>query len=173
LTRGGYICTFTGGRFYPLDPRPEEVRIEDIAHALSMVCRFTGHSRDFYSVAQHCYLASHLVPEQDALAALLHDAAEAYICDVSSPVKHAPEFEFYRAAEDRLLRVIFERFGLDPGLPESVHHVDGLLVVTEARSLLHNPFQWDGKIGYDVQIRGLAPADAERLYLRRFKELYR
>lgn len=73
--RSDWIATFTGGVFFPLAPRVEDVRISDIAHALSMLCRFAGHTRGFYSVAQHSVLVSRLCSQQDALWGLLHDAS--------------------------------------------------------------------------------------------------
>jgi len=85
------IGLFSGGTFDILNPRAEDVRIEDIAHALSQQCRFTGHTKTFYSVAQHSVLASTLVAAPDELWALLHDASEAYMGDMNRPLKHAPE----------------------------------------------------------------------------------
>ena len=83
-----WIQTYTGGKFHLLAPRQEEINIVDIAHALSMMCRFTGHVRRFYSVSEHSWHASYLVPKQDALWALLHDASEAYMADMNRPLKH-------------------------------------------------------------------------------------
>src|SRR5579885_2784587 len=91
MRHGDWIQTYCGVAFYPLDPRPEEILIEDIAHALSMLCRFTGHVKRFYSVAQHCVYVSHRCDPKDALWGLLHDAAEAYLNDISRPVKSLRE----------------------------------------------------------------------------------
>jgi hypothetical protein len=97
--RGGWMQTFTGRQFFPMDPRPEEVDPTDIAHALSLLCRYNGHVDRFYSVAEHCVHLSYVVPPEHALWALLHDATEAYVGDMISPLKiHMPG---YRAAEDR------------------------------------------------------------------------
>lgn len=89
-----YIRTFTGIEFYLDDPKPEMVKIEDVAHALSNLCRFTGHTAPFYSVAQHSvWVADCLIlwdaPRHVVRAGLLHDAAEAYYGDLSSPLKRA------------------------------------------------------------------------------------
>ena len=111
-----WIQTYTGRQFWPLAPQAEHVDIRDIAHSLAMQCRFNGHCRGFYSVAQHSVLVSQVVPPEDALWGLLHDAAEAYISDLPRPLKNtAPEF---RAAEHRLLTVILGRLGCpSPCLP--------------------------------------------------------
>ena len=77
--RGDWIQTYLGIQFWPLDPRPEEVMLFDIAHSLSNMCRFTGHCREFYSVAQHSVIVSQNVPREDAAWGLLHDASEAYM----------------------------------------------------------------------------------------------
>src|ERR1700722_9509595 len=98
-----YITTYTGKIFRPLHPDAVDICIEDIAHALSMQCRFTGHSREFYSVGDHCLWVSDVAAElgrpEDALWGLLHDASEAYLHDIASPIKRADEFVLYRAAE--------------------------------------------------------------------------
>src|SRR5689334_10911717 len=83
--RGYNMTTFSGEPFWPLDPQPEDIRIVDIAHALSLQCRFNGHTKFHYSVAQHSLIMSFNVPLQFALEALLHDAAEAYIGDLIRP----------------------------------------------------------------------------------------
>ena len=106
--KGDFIQTFTGRMFWPIDPQPDEVDIEDIAHALSNVCRFCGHTREFYSVAQHSVLVSEIVPAAFALEGLLHDATEAYISDVARPVK--PYLTNYKEIEINLYRAIAKRF---------------------------------------------------------------
>src|SRR5690348_18006267 len=105
------IHTFTGRTFCPLDPKPEDIDIQDIAHALSCQCRFTGHSRKFYSVAEHCVRVSLLVSPDLQLAALLHDASEAYLSDVARPIKRLPAMAEYRRTEEALQRQIYLCFG--------------------------------------------------------------
>jgi len=135
--RGEWIQTYSGTKFYPLDPRPEDVSIVDIAHALSNVCRYSGHCAHFYSVAQHSVLVSANVPPEDALAGLLHDASEAYIADVCRPLKRERAFAEYRHIEFRLQATIFKAFGIERmTLPESVTLVDNLMLATEARDLM-------------------------------------
>ena len=137
-----WINTYMGRQFWPLAPRVEDVDIEDIAHALSMQCRFTGHVREFYSVAQHCVLVAEHVPPGDRLWALLHDAPEAYLIDLARPVKQSPEMVGYRNAEDRLMRVIAQRFGLGGDIPASVKDADNRMLMTEAHALITMHPQW-------------------------------
>ena len=82
-----YLSTYTGKKFYPYDPRPEQICIEDIAHGLSMLCRFAGQCRFFFSVAEHSIAVAHLLPANLKLFGLLHDASEAYLVDLPRPVK--------------------------------------------------------------------------------------
>jgi hypothetical protein len=98
--RGDWMQTFTGRAFYPLDPRPEDIDPVDIAHALSLICRYGGHSSRFYSVAEHCVLMSHAVAPEHALWALLHDATEAYLGDMIRPLKRSGRFTAGPASRD-------------------------------------------------------------------------
>lgn len=185
--RGDWKQTFTGGAFWPLDPRPDEVLIEDIAHALSLTCRFGGHCRIFYSVAQHSTeMAESLVlgrsiwtngrrdPESKALAfyCLMHDAAEAYVGDLVAPLKrHLPDFQ---AAEARVWKAIATRFDLPEKLPQEVKRADLVMLATEARDLMAPPpMDWGlGEIRpREARIFSLDPAAAEWAFLRLFHEL--
>ncbi len=144
--RGDWIQVASCRKFWPLDPRPEDIDIRDIAHALSNICRFTGHVREFYSVAQHSVLASRIVPPEAALAALLHDAAEAYMGDIARPWKRflwvggGADYSWLKNAEHELLDVILATLGAPPrsnmGVWAAVHKADELLLVTEARDLM-------------------------------------
>jgi len=168
----GWILTHSGVRFWPLDPRAEEVRIEDIAHALARLCRFAGHvACAHYSVAQHSVLVSHACHPDDALWGLLHDATEAYLVDVPSPVKRAPALASYRAAERQLERVIAERFGLPLAMPPSVRLADARLLATEKRDLRAHA---DGLPGAKPLTRRIEAWCAERArdeFMRRFEVL--
>lgn len=119
LLRGkkGWIQTYTGRKFWPLQARPEDVHIEDIAHGLSNLCRFAGQVREFYSVAQHSWHVADYLRTNGAtpllqLAGLLHDGTEAYMVDIPRPVKHIPEMQGYRDAEDRLGVTVYDAFGV-------------------------------------------------------------
>lgn len=171
--KGDWMQTATGGVFWPIDPRPEEVDIQDIAHALSNQCRYAGHTLDFYSVAQHSVLVSENVDPKFALWGLLHDASEAYLSDVIRPVK--PSLTNYRALEDRLMRVICERFAL-PGegvMPAEVQRVDNAILADEMASLMaFPPKDWrlpQPPLG--IEILGWEPAFAKARFLARFRDL--
>lgn len=176
----GYIQTYTGKRFWPLEPRADEVDILDIAHALSQNCRWTGHCKEFYSVAQHCVLCSYVVPNELALTALMHDASEAYMSDLSRPVKHSPELTGYRDAEQRLETIIADKFGLVFPYPPEVKQADNRMLYTERRDVLGPKVAWttdtENVLGfegndrqpYDFKITPWQPKDAERVYLERY-----
>jgi 5'-deoxynucleotidase YfbR-like HD superfamily hydrolase len=184
--KNGWIVTSTGKKIWPLEPRFQDIDIVDIAHHLSNICRFTGAVREFYSVAQHSVLTSTLLKEH-ALFGLLHDASEAYLCDVAHPVKHDPEFEFYRQAEERLQGMILRKFGVLPMLgvvsaknPPEVDEIDMFMAVLEGLSLMprHEDAMWTeleymfedwGKVG----IIPWSPKEAERRFMDRFEELYK
>lgn len=131
-----YIQTFSGQHFDLTDPQPDTIRIEDIAHALSQINRFTGHTQRPYSVAQHSLQASYIVAPQFALEALLHDAHEAYTGDVSAPLKSLlPD---YRALEDRIEAAVRSRFGLPATMSPEVKRADMIMLATERRDVLHD-----------------------------------
>jgi hypothetical protein len=175
--KGGFIVTFSGVLFWPLDPRPEEILAEDVAHALANLCRYTGHVRSYYSVAEHsCYVSDH-APARDRLWGLLHDASEAYLGDLARPTKtaHAAFAHAYRLAEARLMAAVCERFGLPSEEPSSVARLDDRVLETEVLQLMPpipGRKSWVGASPIsDLQISCWAPRRAERQFLRRFQEL--
>ena len=172
-SRDGFIGTFSGLRFWPLDPDPAKILIDDIAHALAHQCRFGGHASKFYSVAEHSVHVSRLCPTQDALWGLLHDASEAYLVDLPRPLKLLPQFAPYREAERRLQRAVATRFGLPPDQPASVTEADDTMLRIEAQSLLGSmavEIIRDTRPPFEITDPFL-PVEAERLFLARFKEL--
>lgn len=140
--RGDWIQTAHGRQFWPMDPRPDEVHLDDIAHALSMLCRFGGHCKRFYSVAEHCVLMARAAPDRHtAFWALLHDASEAYLVDVPRPIK--PYLIGYDEAEARIMRAVEYRFKLHLGLPDIVKRMDRAILMDErAQNLAAAPVKW-------------------------------
>ena len=173
----GSITTYSGIRFWPLLPNPADIRIEDIAHALSNQCRFAGHSREFYSVAEHSVRVSQHCRPEDALWGLLHDASETFLTDVPAPLKELPQFEAYRAAERRLQRAISTRFGLAPEQPESVGDADRSILGVEIRDLLTSINASQSKRAPQKDKLAITapwpPRVAEARFLSRFRELCR
>lgn len=147
-TTESWIRTVSGKRFDPLDPDPATLDIGDIAHALSNICRFTGHTKDFYSVAQHCCVVMKILREQGhaweiQLEGLLHDATEAYLSDIARPIKISKTMGAYRKAETKLEKQIAIHFGLEyPQRPE-IKQADLLALAMEARDLMGNPQDWE------------------------------
>ena len=168
-----WLQTFTGKQFYPLEPRIEDIDIMDIAHSLSLQCRFAGHINEFYSVAQHSVLVSIECPPKDALWGLLHDASEAYLVDVPRPLKHHPSFKAYREAEDKLMAAICDKFGMEAVMPFYVRHADNVLLATEKRDLMgQEPAPWSPlPEPCQERIKAVMPDEAKRLFLERFYKL--
>lgn len=193
----GWIVTATGARFYPLAPRREDIHIDDIAAALSKVCRFTGHCSRFYSVAQHSVYTSKLVQylveaaEQQelwqfkwslALRGLLHDASEAYLSDIAAPVKRLSAFAGYRQAERDLAIAIYEAYGCaDIHGAHLVRYVDQRIVTNEAIALMPTiPDGWTvhpaftalelQRAGIDNPFEAWSPERAEQEFLGCFEK---
>ena len=174
LTDDAWIQTYSGRKFYPLDPHIDSIVIQDIAHALAMQCRFTGHCKFHYSIAQHSVLVSYLVSDQDKLHALLHDASEAYVCDMASPLKRSGQFEEYKKIEKRLQNTIYRRFNLNEEEPKSVKTADLLMLSTEAQTLLA-PIHPEWKLPVNplpMLIAPISPEEAKKMFLDRFNELF-
>jgi len=178
-----FIETRSGKDFWPLDPRPADVDIQDIAHALSNQCRFSGHTKRHYSVAEHSIRVSELLEEwgctpEAQLWGLLHDASEAYLVDLPTPLKRDPRFAFYLEAESRLQATICNAFGLPIEEPAEVRAADGVMLATEARDLMaYRPGHWTKlehaptpyAIGLDRRAWG--PVVSKRRFLMHFYRL--
>lgn len=128
------IRTFSGVYINVFDPKPEMIKIVDIAHALSMQCRFGGHLPYFYSVAQHSAFCCALADPEHKLAALLHDASEAYLLDIPRPIKQ--RLENYKEIENGLMSVIAQVFGFQYPFHDNVKKVDEDMLQTEWDSLM-------------------------------------
>lgn len=132
----GSIITYTGRLFWPLNPRIDDINALDICHALSQQCRFTGHTSEFYSVAEHSCRVHDELSKEYKLAGLLHDASEAYLMDLARPVKEQDEMHLFREAEDHLMELVAEKFGFEFPYSKEVYKVDKILLNTEYRDLM-------------------------------------
>lgn len=142
---GDYIVTFTGKPFYFNTPEKSEIDIEDIAHALSNNSRFCGHTVKRYSVAEHSILVEELVSRITdepitRLMALLHDASEAYLSDMATPIKR--KIDLYGELEDRIQNEIYWRFGIKVSDilvdKDIVKAADNLAFINEVQQLMGN-----------------------------------
>ena len=181
-----WMQTFTGKVFEPMNPQPEQVDILDIAHGLSHICRFSGQCSEFYSVAQHSAMASHVVALLDGflllsaedrarmqLVALLHDASEAYIVDVPTPIKR--HLGGYKEIEAGVMRAVARKFDLDIAVFDHplIHEADAVMLATEKRDLMGpEPQPWiDLPKPYGGSIFPMEPKQAKQSFLERFKEM--
>ena len=171
---GDWMQTFSGRMFFPLDPREDEIDIIDIAHHLSMLCRYCGAVREFYSVAEHSVRASQIVAPEHALWTLMHDASEAYMIDLPMPIKRCPEIgEPYTLHEKFLQRVICAKFGLPRAEPPEVKEADNVMLMTERRDLMATPprkwHEWATPL--PERIYPWPPVTAESRFMDRFSQL--
>jgi 5'-deoxynucleotidase YfbR-like HD superfamily hydrolase len=172
--KGDWIQVYTGKRFWVLDPRPEDVDIRDIAHALSLQCRYGGHARSFYSVAEHCVILARWVWETTgdralAFAALMHDAAEAYLPDLARPTKHfMPE---YMQIERILEAVIFPVFNVANDNLAEIKQYDTRILMDERNALFDAPLTWGTECEpLGVELKHWSPAEAEMAFLAMYHD---
>ena len=175
-----FITTYTGVHFFPTRPDPDGVRIVDVAHALSLLCRGNGHVKTFFSVGQHCLHCAREALARNcsrrvALACLLHDASEAYLSDVPRPFKqHLPQ---YRALEDRLLTAVYQKYLGGPLTEEEqrqVKQIDDDMLAYDLAYLLNMPPE-DGvlpKMASEFSYEVLPFATVEEQYVTLFQNLY-
>lgn len=174
-TRGPWIQTRKGRQFFVFDPRPDDFDIEEIAWALSMQCRYNGHTKQFMSVAQHSVMVAELSDPEDALWGLLHDAAEAFIGDMVRPLKRSmPEFV---VVENRILSQLAFAYGLEPDMPASVKRADNVALATEQKLIMAPaPADWAllEKADPDiVEIPEMHPAEAFQHFMQTWDYLVR
>ena len=156
---GPFIRTWSGLRINVFDPQPDQICIEDIAHGLAMRCRFGGHTMSFHSVAEHCVFMCDMVPGHLKLQALLHDASEAYIGDMPTPIKR--QLPDYLMLEGTLMTAIGERFGFD-GL-----NLDPMVKTLDRSSL---EFEWEHKV-LDDTVQSLSIDRVKALFLQRYNDI--
>lgn len=172
-----WLQTYTGRAVTLDDIKEDDICIEDIAHSLALTCRYRGHCREFYSVAQHSIIVSGILQWSITLmkCGLLHDAAEAYIQDLATPIKElCPE---YRQLEDAFMKVIIEKFDLPDACNVwgAVKQADLVVLATEKRDLMASaPRPWrDLPEPLNMKIVPLQWQEAERMFLKKFEELFK
>lgn len=154
------IRTRSGIYIDPFNPKLEEIDIEDIAHSLSMIPRFGGHTFRHYSVAQHSiWVSTHCSPE-NALEGLIHDATEAYLIDIPTPIKY--RLPDYKSLEEIMMKAVYEKYGLQYPVHQEVKHWD--------RAALE--YEWHNCVLED-KAKCLSPEDAKSLFLNTFYQLYK
>lgn len=181
LTRAGrYMHTFMGTKYWPFDPRTDEIHIVTIAHHLAMRCRWNGATTKFYSVAEHSVHVSRFCDPEDALEGLLHDGSEAYNGDLIRPLKYSPEFaQPFKKVETLNERVIAIKFGLQYPWPASVKVADEMLATTEDRQLIVKApgEDWesgklhDDSVAADLILPCWSPEEAKSQFMARFWEI--
>ncbi|NKJ03159.1 hypothetical protein [Rhizobium sp. SG741] len=172
---GDFMATYTGRQYWPCDPRPEEVFIEDIAHSLSLQCRYAGHCILHYSVAEHSVLIARWLRStygpMTALYGLLHDAPETYCVDVPRPLK--PWLANYKEIEQRNWLAVAKRFGLNAEIPDIVHEADTRIIGDELVNMRPMPWHARHNNPLGVWIRCWTPQEAEQEFLWTFEALAR
>lgn len=171
MNRGGWIQTYTGKKFYPLDPQPKDICFEDIAHALANTCRYNGHSKLFYSVAEHCVRMCVADLPGCPKWRLMHDAAEAYISDCPRPIK--PMLSGFQGLEDRIMKVISRKFNLGEPDLAAVNYADNVMLATEKRDVLLPGPKWGTELPppLDEKIHPLTNFAAEHFFIFQAKIL--
>ena len=167
-----FVITRSGVRFDVVNPRPEDVRLEDIVHSLSHLCRFVGHTDRFYSVAEHSVLVSQLCDQEAAVFGLLHDAAEAYVGDLASPVKR--QVPGFAVLEERVLSAVLVGLGVPPptaALRARVANADAVALGAEAARVAPPvadlPTEFIHKCRALKSRWGLSPLDARAEFMDR------
>src|SRR5574342_837580 len=175
MNLNGSITTYTGRRIWPLAPNSDDINLLDICHALSQQCRFTGHTREFYSVAEHSCRVHDIVSDEHKLGAILHDSSEYALMDLARPVKEQKEMSLFREAEDRLMYYIAIKYGFSYPLPEEIKWADKILLVTEYRDLMPtevwNAADWNGYEPLKKRITPWSPVEAKYAMIERVERL--
>jgi hypothetical protein len=178
---GDWMITSSGVRFFPRDPRPDEILIEDIAHHLARICRYGGAVEGYYSVAEHCCLMSdHFLKgraawhREAARFALLHDAAEAYIGDLIRPIK--PSLPEFAAIEKPIEIMIWRKFGLGDVMPIAVKAADNNIIGDERVGLFPQSVieaaNWTYREGLGLTLQQWPSVRAKGEFLLRFQALF-
>lgn len=186
------MTLYSGREVDIFDLKSKDIDIEDIAHSLSNLCRYGGHCLFHYSVALHSVLCSYEEgTREEKLAFLLHDASEAYMNDLVRPIKHRPELEHYRNEEDKIQKLIFEKYNLEFPFSQRVHNVDNQVLMRELKEIIiFNDEILEASSKYETSFRNarkilreeklknctipnITPEEAEEMFMDRFIELYK
>lgn len=154
----GKVRIYTGRYVDPFNMKADDIDIRDIAHSLSHQCRFAGHTKKFYSVAQHCIFTMKKVSDENRLEALLHDASEAYLLDIPTPIKK--QLTGYAEAEERIMKLVAEKFGFNWPMSEDVKAADRIMLQEE----------WEQYVIADARIPW-STYQAEQTFLFHFEQL--
>lgn len=169
---GDWLQAYSGQPIWPLDLRPDEIHISDIAHALGYICRYNGHCTRFYSVAEHSVALSYAVPPEHALWGLLHDASEYVLCDIPRPVK--PYIPGYKEIEAKVQKTIIEEFGLTWPEPTIVKIMDTRILANEKATFMKESWiPWGGMLDPipNLTLVGWSPDEAGEKFLHRYHEI--
>lgn len=166
-----FIQLYSGKSMYFLEPKEEDIDIFDIAHTLSLLCRYGGHCREFYSVAQHSVHCAEQASPENKLEALLHDATEAYLVDMPRPIKQV--LPGYKDIERNLDIVIRKKFDLPDVMTPEVHYIDNAVLATEKRDLMQpSERPWaDLPPPYEFKITPWTPEVARETFEKMFWNL--
>jgi len=167
----GWLQTVSGREFSFPRFLPEQIVIEDIAHALAHQCRFAGHTLRFYSVAEHCCLLSDRADDEYKFTALMHDASEAYMLDFPKPLKNL--FRSYVLMEESLMSTIAAKFGFEYPLPPQVKNLDLAILSDERQQAMksthHHEMEWGNVLpSLGIELQFWSPDVARREFLNRF-----
>ena len=176
---GHWISLLSGAKFNYNKPEESDVTIDDIATALSNICRFSGHLPTFYSVAQHLVNASRLVPQEYAFDALMHDTAEAFTNDLPTPLKWA--LPIFKELETKIESAMGDKFGFLYPYPDCVKEADTIMLMLEKYYVKLDNSVWPAyeewtkkriaRYQSKVDLKGWQPVRAKREFLERFEEL--
>jgi uncharacterized protein len=169
----GWIKTASGIKFHIFQPSVKEVSIYDIAHSLSLLCRFNGHTPFLYSVASHSLIGSYICDEEYAKDFLMHDSTESFIGDMATPLKR--EMTKFKKVENHIYKTISKKFNLSNPLPKEVKEMDKLMFLMEWSYLMGGSKPWGIPFPMSrkefMNIATLSPEKTEKLFVKRYSEL--
>ncbi len=158
-----WIQTYTGKKFDLDNLNPDDIDIIDIAHALSNICRFNGHCNTFYSVAQHCIEVSKTVIPEYKLQALLHDAAEAYIGDLTSPLRRMDCMTGFNRLHNKIRDVIYSKFNINVSFEADamINAADIYMLLCEKEVLFDNQLDWGWRLPELMRVVNIKPLNSK------------